>query len=283
MERRTLLGKHLGDLPLRRAVDARVGPVHLPAIEIRLRLIKRLETLALQRRLLRVPDARFDLAFAVGIPHPTRQPDDAVVREDVAIERIEERLVDVRREHALFEVVEDHDLDGAAQAPEGPLVQLGPGLRARLPDQEPHSFPRVAQRQDEEPRPPVLARLRMADHRPVAVVDLGLFARRGRDDDASLGGRRAAQVEDKAPDTGVPGGEAVLDQVLPDRHRIAPEFQCGVDAIAMRLTRARLRGTRRRGRPRCRRSVGGHLPGNGRFSLSFAWSPSSTGGDAGRF
>src|SRR5688500_7056941 len=38
-ERRLLLGKHHGDLTLRRAVDARVGPVRFPAIEIGLRLV----------------------------------------------------------------------------------------------------------------------------------------------------------------------------------------------------------------------------------------------------
>src|SRR5205823_2554629 len=59
-ERRLLLGKHDGDLPLRRAVDARVGPSRLPAIQIRLRLLERLETEAAQRCLLRVPDAGFD-------------------------------------------------------------------------------------------------------------------------------------------------------------------------------------------------------------------------------
>jgi len=42
-ERRLLLSKHRGDLALRGAMNARVGPVGFPAIEIRLRLIERLE------------------------------------------------------------------------------------------------------------------------------------------------------------------------------------------------------------------------------------------------
>ena len=95
-ERGLLLGKHRGDLALRRAVDARVGPVRFPAIEIRLRLLERLEAQAAQRRLLRVADARFDFALAIGIADATRQRDDAVVREHVAIERIERGVVDVR-------------------------------------------------------------------------------------------------------------------------------------------------------------------------------------------
>ena len=183
-------------------------------------------------------DAGFDFAFAIGIADATRQRDDAVVREHVAIERIERRVVDVGREHAFFEVVEDDDLDGAAQPPKRALVQLGPDLRARLPRQQPHRFARVAEREDEEPRASVLAGLRVAHHRPLAVVDLAFFAGRGGDDDARLGRRRAAQLRDEAPDAGVPRGEAVvIDQVLPDRHRIA---------AARRAPRRSARGTARR-------------------------------------
>ena len=77
-----------------------------PAIQVRLRRLDRLEAQALQRRLLRVADAGFDFPFAIGIAHAARQRDDAVVGEDVAIERIERRIVDVRREHAFAQVVE---------------------------------------------------------------------------------------------------------------------------------------------------------------------------------
>jgi hypothetical protein len=63
LERRLLLGKHRGDLPLRRAVDARVGPMGLPSIEIGLRRLERLEAQPAQGRSLRVPDARLDLSL----------------------------------------------------------------------------------------------------------------------------------------------------------------------------------------------------------------------------
>lgn len=52
-----LLGKHRGDLAFRRAVDARIGPLRVPAIQIGLGLVQGFEALAVQRCLLRMPDA----------------------------------------------------------------------------------------------------------------------------------------------------------------------------------------------------------------------------------
>ena len=113
-----------------------------------------------KRRLLRVPDAGFDFALAIGIADAARHCDDAVVREHVAVQRIERGIVDVRGEDAFFEIVEDDDADRAAEPTKGALVELGPDLRARLPHQQAHRFARVAQRQDEEARAPILARVR---------------------------------------------------------------------------------------------------------------------------
>src|SRR5262245_34764194 len=132
-----LLRKHRGDLPFGRAVDPRVRPVLLPSIEIGLRRFDRLEAEALERRLLRVADARFDFAFAIGIADAARYSDRAVVREHIAIERIERRIVDVGCKYALFQVVEDDDLRRAAQTPKRAFVQVTPDLRTRAPCQEP--------------------------------------------------------------------------------------------------------------------------------------------------
>ncbi len=103
-------------------------------------------------------------------------------------------------------------------------MQLGPDLRARPPHEQPHRLARVAERQHEEPRAPVLARLAVADHRPVAVVDLGFLAGRGRDHDARLGRRAATQLRPRSAGRSRSGQRKPwsIDQVLPDRHRVAP-------------------------------------------------------------
>jgi hypothetical protein len=80
-----LLSKHCGDLALGRAVDPRVGPVSLPAIEVRLRLVDALEAHPGQRRALRVAHTGLNLALAIGVAHATGQRDGAVVGEHVAV------------------------------------------------------------------------------------------------------------------------------------------------------------------------------------------------------
>ena len=148
-----------------------------------------------QGRRLCVSDAGFDFPLRSGSPHAPRLGDDAVVREHVAIERIERGIVDVRREHAFPQIVKDDDVDGAAQSAKGAFVQLRPDLCARLPHQQPHRFARAAQREDEEARAAVLPRAagrgpsgRRRRNRP------GLLRRARSYDDACLGAARCRAV-----------------------------------------------------------------------------------------
>jgi hypothetical protein len=88
-----------------------------------------LETQTFQRRFSRVTDARFDFALAIWILNATLHGHRAVVREHIAIE-IEGGIVDVGDEHALAQIIENHDASGSAQSAEGALVQLGPDASA---------------------------------------------------------------------------------------------------------------------------------------------------------
>ena len=64
-------------------------------------------------------DAGFDFAFAIGISDPARHGDRAVVRQHIAVQRIERGIVDVGDEHALAQIVEHDDARGAAQPAKG--------------------------------------------------------------------------------------------------------------------------------------------------------------------
>src|SRR5206468_12600739 len=119
---------------------------------------------------------------------------------------------------------------------------FGPDPRARLPREEPHALAAVTEREHEEARPAVLPRLRMADHRAVAVVDLALLAGRRLDDGVGIGDGGTPELAYEAHDTRVAGGKAVaVDEVLPDGHRVAPARQGRRDQLAVGLAPARHR------------------------------------------
>jgi hypothetical protein len=150
-------------------------------IEMALPGLHGLEAPARERRALRVPDARFHLPLAVGVGDAARQRGHAVVGEHITVERIERRVVPVRSQHALLQIVEDHHARGATEAAKRLLMELGPDARTRPQRQQPHRLPAVAERQHEQPAPPVLAGGGIAHHRPVTVVDLRFVARGGLD------------------------------------------------------------------------------------------------------
>src|ERR1035437_6457882 len=62
-----LFGEHCRHLSLGSAMDAGVGPVRFPVLQIRLRLFRALESLALQRLFLCMANAGLALAFAIRI------------------------------------------------------------------------------------------------------------------------------------------------------------------------------------------------------------------------
>ena len=258
-----LFGEHGRDLPLGGAVDARVGPARFPMVQIRLRFLRAFETHAFQRCHLCVVHAALDLPFAVRLPHPAGHGDHAVVPQHVGVDRVDRGIVDIGLEHALAQVVEHHDARAATQAAKGLFMQLGPGLRTGLEDQQTNRLAAVAKGQYEQAHAAVLAAAWIADHGAGAIIHLGLFARRGLDHGAGLFGWAAGQLAHEALDALVATLEAAgIDQVLPDRHGVAAAGEPQLDGVAMHRAGAGRRWCRGRWLRRGRKAeVGGHPDG----------------------
>src|SRR5207302_6067331 len=263
-----LLRKHRRDLALGGAVNASVGPVCLPAIEIRLGFLEALEAEPFERRPLRMADRGLDFPLAIGIAHAARKRHDVVVSEAVTVEGIQCWVVDVGAQHPFAQIIEHDDLRDRAKSAKRFLVELRPDLCAGAEDQESDGLATVAERQDEEPAAAILAGARITHHRSFAVIDLRFFARCGEDDAAGLGRLLAGEFAHIALHARVTGGETlVADQVLPDRHGVASEREAALDDLAVRLAATGARAARRLGWPRRRadvialtaRRVGGHL------------------------
>ena len=94
--------------------------------------------------------------------------------------------MDVRRQHALAKVVQNHDPRRTAQPAKGLLMQFGPHPRTGTEDQQTNRLPAAAQGQNKQPRAPVLAAVGIAHHRTRTVINLGFFTEFGLDDHPSF-------------------------------------------------------------------------------------------------
>src|SRR5215813_2252232 len=103
-------------------MNAGVGPVGLPAIEICLRCLQTLEALSFKWCLLRMAHPGFNFAFAIRIFDPTGQSDCAIVGQQIAIERIEFWIVDIRLQDTFTQIVEHDDTHTATQSTKGSLM-----------------------------------------------------------------------------------------------------------------------------------------------------------------
>ena len=95
-----------------------------------------LEAQTLQRCFLRMTDARFNFAFAVGILNAARHGHRAVVRQHVAIKRIQRGIVNIGDEHAFAQIVEHDNAGGTAQPTKISPAQLGPDARTGAEGQQ---------------------------------------------------------------------------------------------------------------------------------------------------
>jgi hypothetical protein len=70
------------------------------------------EAQPLQWRLLGMGNARFHFALAIWILHAARQSDSSTVLQQIAVQRIDRGVVDIRREHTFAQIVQHHDTRG---------------------------------------------------------------------------------------------------------------------------------------------------------------------------
>ena len=238
-------------------MDALIGPALFPVVQIRLRLFQALELLALQRRHLRMVDATLDFSFSIWIAHLARQRCHAVMGQNIAIQGVQARIVEVRRQHALAKVIENHDPRHAAKPAKCLLVKLGPHPRARTEDQQPNRLATPAQRQNEQPRAPVLADIGIAHHRSRAVINLRLFTEFGLDDRPRFRRCGAVQIAHESPHALVATREPMaVHKILPDSHRVPAAPQLQRDQFTVRFAAARRSATRFPGQ-----KAGDHLYG----------------------
>ena len=97
LQKGLFLSEHRRHLPLGPAMDTRIGPVRFPVVQIRLRIFQTLELLALQRRHLSMVYATLDFPLSIRITHLARKCGHAIVGQNVAIQGIQARVVDVGR------------------------------------------------------------------------------------------------------------------------------------------------------------------------------------------
>ncbi len=184
-------------------------------------------------------DAGLDLPFSIGIPNPAGQGHHAVVSQHILKQRIQCRIVIIRNNDALAKVVQN-DAPGTASKPaKRGLVQLGPDSGTGAEPEQPNRFTAVAQRHHEQPRASVLARLRMAHHRSVTVVDLAFFPSLGLDDSHRSGTLGSTQLAHEALHGLIASRKAVIrNQILPDGHGVAATAQTQLDDLPIRCAGA---------------------------------------------
>src|SRR5260370_7827601 len=109
-------------------------------------------------------------------------------------------------------------------------MKLGPQARTRTPRQQAHRFAAVAESHHEQPRPAILAALRVAHHRTTAVVDLRLFSWGGENDAGRFWKLGAAKLANEALHRLVASNKALIGHhILPNAQAIPPPTQAPPD------------------------------------------------------
>src|SRR5215469_504387 len=116
-------------------------------------------------------------------------------------------------------------------------MELGPDAGTRSPSQQTYRFAAVAEGQNKQSCPAILAGLGIAHHRTTAVVDLRLFSWCGQDNARGFRMLRSEKRPNKALHRLIAACKAVVGhQVLPNRLAIAASCQALFDQLAVRFT-----------------------------------------------
>ena len=111
-------------------------------------------------------------------------------------------------------------------------MEFGPDACTRTPGQQAYGFAAVAESQHEQPRPAILATLRIAHHRTTAVIDLRFFSHGGEDDARRFWKPAAPKLAHKALHGLIAACKTVIGhQVLPDRLAIAATGEVLLDQL----------------------------------------------------
>src|ERR1017187_4649868 len=104
----------------------------------------------------------------------------------------------VRLQHPFAQIVQGEYARDPAQPGECGFVHLGPGMRAGSEHDQPDALAAEAECQHEQACAAMASRLRIADHGPIAIVDLAFLTGLSDDDGAGLlWRRRSAQLVDE--------------------------------------------------------------------------------------
>jgi hypothetical protein len=134
-----------------------------------------------------------DFSFAIRVSNAARQCDGAIVGKDVAIQRVQGWIIDIGSSTPSLRLSSTIVRQTPPIRRNPCSMEFGPRARAGLEGKQANGLAAVAQREYEQACSPVSASVRIAHHRPAAVVDLRFLAG-CRDDDGTgrlLPGARA--------------------------------------------------------------------------------------------
>ena len=170
------LDEHLADLPLRRAVDPRVGDALFPIAEEAVLLFETAEGPRLQCIPFDVANPTLDLSLVTRRVRLRRQDHRAVVLSERLQLRHQLRIKPIRMRHRGSQIVDHHRLRHTAKEPERILQTTQELVRRLLKHRLAVRLPRVRQHHPEDRGLPLLT-VRQHDRRAGPKIDLHLFTR----------------------------------------------------------------------------------------------------------